>query len=203
MIATATERSKGSIVTGTKTPSMESNEVNPLILAAARRGDHVAFVQLFRFYDRRVRHVVWQVLGDRREMEDVLQEIGLRAFRGLPSFRGESGAGTWLCRIAYTSAIDQLRQRSRETALDDEELPESADLDLADATIARMTLDEAFAALSPDQRIALLLVDREGLDYGDAAEILGVAPGTVASRLSRARAAVRAALQYDTSEVRS
>lgn len=201
MLAAATSAAKGSARSGTKSTGVDPSEVEPTVLAAARHGDRDAFVELLRFYDRRMRHVAWQVLSDHQAMEDALQEAALRAFRGLPSFRGDSGAGTWLCRIAYTTSIDQVRRGPREQPAGAEAAGEHRSPDPADEVVARLTLDEAFAALPAAQRIALLLVDREGLDYAAAAEVIGVAPGTLASRLFRARAQLRAALESDTPEV--
>jgi RNA polymerase sigma-70 factor (ECF subfamily) len=201
MIATATLTAKGSPLRGTNATAVDASEVDPAVLAAARRGDRAAFVELLRFYERRIRHIAWQVLGDQQALEDVLQEAALRAFRGLSSFRGDSGAGTWLCRIAYTTSIDHVRRRPREVAAGDEELSQAESPDPGDSIVARMTLDEAFDALSGEQRIALLLVDREGLDYNTAAEVIGIAPGTLASRLFRARQLLRAALENDQPEV--
>jgi len=94
-----------------------------------------------------------------------------------------------------------VRRRPREVVVGDDGLWEAASPDPADAVVARMSLDAAFATLSNEQRIALLLVDREGLDYTTAAEVLGVAPGTLASRLFRARALLRGALENDDQEV--
>ena len=70
------------------------------------------------------------------------------------------------------------------------------DVPTVDAKVAKRTFD----ALSGEQRIALLLVDREGLDYNTAAEVIGIAPGTLASRLFRARQLLRAALENDQPE---
>jgi RNA polymerase sigma-70 factor, ECF subfamily len=201
MVTAATPTAKGSAVSGTKSTGVDPSEVEPAVLAAARRGDRDAFVALLRFYDRRIRHVAWQVLGDHQAMEDALQEAALRAFRGLPSFRGDSGVGTWLCRIAYTTSIDQVRRGPRERPAGAEAGDERRSPDPADEVVAQLTLDQAFATLPAAQRIALLLVDREGLDYAVAAEVIGVAPGTLASRLFRARAQLRAALESDTPEV--
>jgi RNA polymerase sigma-70 factor (ECF subfamily) len=119
MIAIATVPAEGSALHDANASRVEPNEVDPAVLAAARRGSRDAFVELFRFYDRRLRHVAWQVLGDRQQMEEVLQEAALRAFRGLPSFRAESGAGTWLCRGAYSTCVDHVRRRPRDVAVAD------------------------------------------------------------------------------------
>ena len=165
MIAIATHTAEGSPLRGTNASAVDANEVDPAVLCrrAPRRPRGVRrAASLLR---ASVRHIAWQVLGDHQAMEDVLQEAALRAFRGLPSFRGDSGAGTWLCRIAYTTSIDHVRRRPREVAAEDDELWEASSPDPGETIVARMTLDEAFAALSDEQRIALLLVDREGLDY--------------------------------------
>jgi len=201
MIAVATHAAEGSPFPRTNASPVDANEVDPAVLAAARGGDRAAFVELVRFYERRMRHVAWQVLGDHQAMEDVLQEAALRAFRGLPSFRGDSGAGTWLCRIAYTTSVDHMRRRPREVTFGNDEPWQAESPDPGDVIVARMTLEEAFAALSAAQRVALLLVDREGLDYATAAEVIGIAPGTLASRLFRARTLLRAALEHDDQEV--
>lgn len=200
MIVTNTLTAKGSPPHHAKTTTVAANEIDPAVLAAARRGDRGAFVDLLRFYERRMRHVAWQVLGDAQAMEDVLQEAALRAYRGLGSFRGDSGAGTWLCRIAYTASVDHVRRRPRETVAEGDELETDPAPDPGDAVVARLMFDQAFAALSKEQRIALLLVDREGLDYAAAAGIVGVASGTLASRLFRARQSLRAALEQDDVE---
>jgi RNA polymerase sigma-70 factor, ECF subfamily len=198
VIATST---KGSRIEEPKSGFMGTSEIAPHVLTAARRGDRGAFVDLLHFYDRRLRHVAWQTLRDPQAMDDVLQEVALRAFRGLPSFREESGVGTWLCRIAYTTCLDHLRRRAHEMPPAPEDPGvEPAGGDPADDYLARRTFDEAFAALSDEQRIAVLLVDREGLDYRSAADILGISSGTLGSRLFNARATLRAALAPDTKE---
>ena len=170
------------------------------LLAAALRGDQRAFVDLLRRHDRMLRLVAWQVLGDRDLMDDALQEVALKAWRGLPGFRGEAALGTWLSRLAYNAGIDMLRRRRRELPLEEPVGRDSlwagpADhADPADLVGDREALRAAFIALPVDQRLTVLLVDREGCDYETVAGILGVRPGTVASRLSRARSALRAAL---------
>jgi hypothetical protein len=114
MSALATSGSKVSTAAGQKPGSITTSEVAPTLLAAARRGDHSAFVDVLRFYDRRLRHIAWQTVRDRQAMDDILQEVALRAFRGLPAFRGDAGAGTWLCRIAYTTCLDHLRRQAHQ-----------------------------------------------------------------------------------------
>ena len=131
-------------------------------------------------------------------MDDALQEAYVKAFRALPGFREDAGLGTWLYSITYRACVDLQRREGRHRP--DRRRPDAGPgppataADPATTAAARTDLARALAALPVDQRAAVLLVDAEGLDYDAAASVLGVAPGTIASRLSRARAALRAAL---------
>src|SRR5260221_7196500 len=127
-------------------------------------------------------------------MDDALQEAYLRAYRGLPSFHGDSAFGTWLYRIVYRTCLDELRRRRPVGALD-----EAADV--ADSrpgpemqVAVRRDIDAAMAQLSNEMRAAVWLIDGEGLSYDEAASVLGVPAGTIASRVSRARVQLRRTL---------
>ena len=172
--------------------SEQTRPTDELLLARARRGDAAAFALLLRADDESHRRLAYRLLGDRQSMDDVLQEAYLRAFRALPRFRGRASFATWLYRIVYNACLDELRRdRSRrEVTLD--ELP----ADVSGGSVEeQLDLEAALAALSPELRAVVLLVDAEGLSYNEAAEVLGVAPGTIGSRLNRARAVLRAALE--------
>lgn len=137
-------------------------------------------------------------------MDDALQEAYVRAFRGLGGFRSDADVGTWLYRIVYNSCIDELRRGRRR--------PEPVDVTTWDtpsagpgperAVAAADSVLRALAALPDDQRLTVVLVDAEGFDNIAAAELLGVAVGTVASRLSRARATMRRVLEADEEDGR-
>jgi RNA polymerase sigma-70 factor (ECF subfamily) len=174
-----------------------TGEVDPSALAAAQRGDDEAFLHVMRHYDRRLRIVAYHVLNDRQLMDDVLQDVTLRVYRSLAGFRGESSLGTWLCNITYHACCDAMARADRSYPVPPDELPDAPDLapDPADALATRTALAEAFAALTPEQRLAVLLVDREGYDYRTTAAILGIPMGTLASRLSTARATLRRSLR--------
>lgn len=176
-----------------------TGDVDALVVARARRGDHRAFAQIVDHNDHRLRGLAYRLLGDRDRMDDVLQEAYVKAFRSLPRFKGESTLGTWLYRVVYNACIDDLRSRKVTVSLD--ERIDTADdrPDPADVAIGRLDLAAALDALPPDQRAAVLLVDANGLDYAEAADVLGVATGTIGSRLNRARAALRTALGTDGS----
>ncbi|MGQ0617646.1 MAG: RNA polymerase sigma factor [Acidimicrobiia bacterium] len=174
-----------------------TTEVAPAVLARARRGDPVAFGQVVRHYDSRLRGLAYRMLGSRPAMDDVLQEAYVKAFKALSGFRGESTPGTWLYRIVYRCCIDALRKEARDASDpvgdDWRERPSDPEREPGHVVAQRADLAEALARLPVDQRSALLLI-ADGLDYAAAADVLGVAPGTVASRASRARAALRSAL---------
>jgi RNA polymerase sigma-70 factor, ECF subfamily len=151
------------------------------------------FLALVREYDLRHRRLAYRLLGDRHRMDDALQEAYARAYRALPRFKGTSGLATWLYRIVYNACIDELRRSGSRKEVSLEEWRERGagreDVE------QRLDLEAALAALTPELRAVVLLVDADELTYDEAAEVLGVPPGTVASRLSRAREQLKGALQ--------
>lgn len=127
-------------------------------------------------------------------MDDALQDAYLRAFRAIGRFRRESEFSTWLYRIVTSTCIDHGRRRGRrrEDELADDVSPHVPVVDrVGDGVVRRADLAAALAELTDDHRATLLLVDGEGLSYEEASFVLGVAAGTVASRLARARAIMR------------
>jgi RNA polymerase sigma-70 factor (ECF subfamily) len=176
-------------------PARSGGEIAPDVLRRAKAGDARAFTEVVRHYDDRLRALAHRLLGDRAAMDDALQEAYVKAFRALPGFREDAGLGTWLYSITYRACVDLHRRESRHRpAPQDRPGGAGTSADPATTAATRTDLIRALAALPVDQRAAVLLVDAEGLDYDAAAAVLGVAPGTIASRLSRARAALRAAL---------
>jgi RNA polymerase sigma-70 factor, ECF subfamily len=165
------------------------------LVEAARAGDHAAFVGLVRRHDDRMRGLAYKLLTDRSRMDDALQEAYLKAYRALGTFKAGSDFGTWLYRITYNACIDELRRLTRTPqASGDPADPPSPSPGPERVVGAAETVRRALATLPPDQRLTVVLVDGEGFDHRGAAKVLGVAPGTVASRLHRARAALRAQL---------
>ncbi len=172
-----------------------TGDVDRLVIMRARKGDADAFRQIVDHYDARLRALAFRMVGDRDRMDDVLQEAYVKAFRSLPRFKGEAALGTWLYRITYNACIDDLRSRKDAVSLDDRIETADGRPGPDDVAITRGDLAAALNSLPPDQRAAVLLVDADGMDYAEAAEVLGVAEGTIASRLSRARSALRAVLE--------
>lgn len=171
-------------------------DVDQRVVARARQGDHGAFRELVGHYDAGLRALAYRLLGDRHRMDDVLQDAYLKAYRALPSFRGDASPGTWLYRITYNACIDELRRRRNVVQLPLERAEDHPDPhgDVGARAGDRAVLAQALDTLPPDQRAVVLLVDAKGFDYADAAAVLGIPEGTVRSRLSRARARLRRAL---------
>lgn len=165
----------------------------------ARSGDVDAFEALVRGVDDRMRALAYRMLGDRAAMDDALQDAYVKAFRSIGSFRADARFSTWLHRIVATTCLDHLRRRRRRAeeplAADSVPLGGSPADPAGDSVTRRLDVVAALGRLDPDQRAALVLVDGEGLSYDAAGALIGVPAGTVSSRLTRARAAMRTMLE--------
>ncbi len=173
----------------------DQREIEAGVVAAARRGDHAAFTAIVHHYEHRLRVLAYHTLQDPQLMDDALQEVFVEAYKGLPRFRGDAALGTWLHRITCNVCLQQLRRSTRRPAIAqaavDEDCPAP---DEVAAVIDKRVISAALADLPVEQRILVLLVDRDGYDYRAAGKLLGIPRGTVASRLSAARSRLRASL---------
>lgn len=158
-------------------------------------GAEGGFALLIRRDEPRLRALAFRLLGDRDEADDALQDAYVRAYRALGAFRGDSSFSTWIYRITYNTCVDALRRRRVSSSLDSgwSEEPDTCP-EPGQIASDRADLSAALAALPPGHRAAVLLVDAEGYGYEEASTILGVPVGTIASRLSRARASLRRVL---------
>jgi RNA polymerase sigma-70 factor (ECF subfamily) len=158
------------------------------LVEAAAGGDPAAFREIVVQFDSGLRALAFRLLRDRDRMDDVLQEAYLKAFRALPDFHMNARLSTWLYRVTYNACLDDLRKAGqREWVEFDTDGHGFADADPSEAIADRLLVERALSQLSPGYRVVLILVDGQGFDYQAAGEILGVAAGTVASRLHRAR----------------
>ncbi len=170
-------------------------EIGGQTVTAAQHGDAEAFAAILRHYDRRMRVIASRLLDDWQAMDDVMQEVAMKALRGLPGYRGEAPLGAWLCRIVTRACLDELRRRDPVEALSVEDLPDEHDaIDVLARLDARERVARVLATLPADQRVAVLLVDQFGYSFRDAASVLDVPQGTVSSRVAAARVRLRAAL---------
>jgi RNA polymerase sigma-70 factor (ECF subfamily) len=158
------------------------------LLRAHCVGHAEAFGELFRRHKDRMWAVAVRICGDRELASDCLQDAFLAAFRRADSFRGESAVTTWLHRIVVNACLDRLRRRKPTSQLPEYDLADRHD-DHA-STEVRLDIRTALAKLPEGQRMALVLIDMQGLSVSEAAEILDVAEGTIKSRCARGRAAM-------------
>jgi len=166
------------------------------VVEAARGGDADAFMAIYDAYEPRLRGLAFRTLGDPGLIDDAMQEVAVKAFLGMPHFRGDCAVGTWLFQITYRTCLNLQRGRARVVPLPNVELlAEDETADPAETVLLRIELAAALASLTAAQRAVVFLVLEEGLDHHTAARVLGVPPGTIASRLSAARAALVRCLQ--------
>ena len=170
------------------------------LVRAAAGGDTEAFARLVRTYENKIYSLAFRMCGSADDASDIAQEAFLAAWRGLPSFRGDSGFATWLYRLTSNAAIDYLRRQKKQRgdmSLDDEELGLDAvdtapgPQDAAERTEVRSVVAAGLQELSEGHRQVLVLREIQGLSYEEIADVLEVDLGTVKSRISRARSALR------------
>jgi RNA polymerase sigma-70 factor (ECF subfamily) len=179
------------------------------LIERLQRRDEAAFNELIRLYQARIFHLVFRMLGDRAEAEDVAQEVFVTVFKSIDGFRGESKLSTWLYRVATNHCKNRLkyldrRARGRKTEFD--EVAEHGSIESASmettSHIARpdqmleakqkeRILELAVAAIDDEHRQLVVLRDVEHMSYEQIQEITGLPEGTVKSRLHRARHALR------------
>ncbi len=175
------------------------------LLRAHVEGDPHAFNELVRRHRDRLWAVALRTIGDREEAADAVQDALLSAHRAAARFRGDSAVTTWLHRIVVNACLDRIRRRQAHPTVP---LPDGTHTDdggagnRAEPTApvqdhdTALVVRAALAALPPEQRAALVLVDVQGYPVAEAAEILGVAEGTIKSRCARGRARMALALGH-------
>jgi RNA polymerase sigma-70 factor (ECF subfamily) len=177
------------------------------LVARCADRDEAACAEVVAAHERMVYSLAFHLLGDREEALDLSQEVFLRVFRTISSFRGQSALRTWIFRIVVNQARNRQRwwrrrYRSQQVSLE-QHVAVCGDLEsegevLPDRLLASKEAGARILAaldrLPFDQRTALVLREVDGLPYDEIAFSLGIAVGTVKSRLTRARQALRAEL---------
>ena len=186
---------------------VDGREAGLIQRCAAR--DEDACAELVREHQRMVYQLSLNLLGDHNEALDLSQEVFLRVFRTIHGFRGQSALRTWIYRIVVNQARNRQRwwrrrHRGQQISLDEHlrdhgDFPGRNDLESPDRLLSRKELASrirtALDELPFDQKTALVLREIDGLSYDEIGFSLGVAVGTVKSRLARAREALRAQLR--------
>jgi len=188
---------------------MADREIDQQLVERAQRGDKRAFDLLVSKYQRKLGRLLSRFIRDPAEVEDVAQEAFIKAYRALPSFRGDSAFYTWLYRIGINTAKNYLvalgRRAPTVTEFDADEAESFEDGDqLRDINTPESmlmskeigsTVNAAMEDLPEDLRTAITLREIEGLSYEEIASIMNCPIGTVRSRIFRARDAIAARLR--------
>ena len=185
-------------------PALDEAEVDPDLewVDRWRAGDEGAFETLMKRHERRVFGLLMRMMGDRTEAEDVFQETFLNLHRNGHRFRRESRFSTFVYRVAVNAALNRRRSlgrrrarlenlSTRQAAGDDLPSAPRGPEDAAQGGQIQARVQEEIERLSPNLRAPLVMYDLEGLPYAEIAEVLGLAEGTVKSRIHRARQALR------------
>ncbi len=169
-----------------------------LLIRAMAQGDVQALDALYARHGRSILAYLRGLLTDQQQAEEILQDVMLAAWRGAGDFRGESQVKTWLIGIARLKAFNVLRRHQPQlTVLDDTVLRDDDSGVFRKVVLdgEREAIRKALHELPSDQRETLELIFYHELSGAEAADVLGVAEGTVKSRLHRAKAALRGILQ--------
>lgn len=177
------------------------------LIARCQAGDMKAAEALFRRYQGPIQNLVSRMLRQAPETEDLVQEVFLKAFKGIQGFKGNSAFKTWLYQIATNTCLNHLAKAERKYVHEslDQPLGDDGDFTLGDRLRASGSgpeeqvmssevyarVEAAMDKLSPDFKAVLVLRDVQDLSYDEVAETLGVNLGTVKSRLARARKQVQ------------
>ena len=179
------------------------DDTDATLIERCRDGDLKAFDRLVEKYQGRLYNSLVHWSGSPEDAEDIAQETFVQAYRKLDSFQGRSSFFTWLYRIAFHLAVSRTRRKRREQSLEARVEETGQEVVSEDESAERLVLRaeqvamvrKAIACLQEDHRAVLVLRDLEGLCYETIGEILELAPGTVRSRLHRARQQLRELLK--------
>ncbi|HEY8354482.1 MAG TPA: RNA polymerase sigma factor RpoE [Methylophilaceae bacterium] len=182
-------------------PTAGNRQIDQELVERAQRGDKQAFGMLVDKYQRKLGRLLSRLIRDQAEIEDVVQESFIKAYRALPNFRGDSAFYTWLYRIGINTAKNYLvsmgrrPQVSNDIEIEDAENFEDAgelrtldtpETELMTKEIAQ-TVNDTVESLPEELRTAITLREIEGLSYEEIAQLMDCPIGTVRSRIFRAR----------------
>jgi RNA polymerase sigma-70 factor (ECF subfamily) len=180
------------------------------LVERCRRGDREAFGELYRAYRAEVARNLHRVLGPARgDLDDVLQDVFIEAFRSIARFRGDSKLSTWLYRLCVNVALQRLRKRKRRSEVSDETSPEPRSEQTPERGLdAHRRIDAVYRILdelAPKKRMVFILHEIEGREPKEIAAIVGAPVLTVRTRLHYARKEfyARAAVDVRLDGVRS
>ena len=182
---------------------MSDSEKN--LLERAKSGDIAAFEQLIDSYQRKIFNIALRMLGNYDDAGDLTQEVLIRIYRSIGSFKEQSSFSTWIYRITTNVCLDEIRKRKNrkvisldeEIKFDDGDMKRQIESDeptpeeTAETEDLKKIVNDAIARLNEEHRIVIVLRDIQGLSYEEIADVLKCPEGTVKSRINRARQALK------------
>ncbi len=187
-------------------PELARGGIDDRLVESLRAGEERAYETLIHQFQHPVHNLIYRLLDDPEEAPDVLQEVFLKVFRKIDSFRGQSSLKTWIYRIAVNEAYNHRRffsrHRKQEIDLDrtddqgtslHEVIPDQcrSPFEMASDQETHSLIEEALLEMNPGFRSAVILRDLEELSYEEISEVLQISLGTVKSRILRGREALR------------
>lgn len=200
-LAVSQIKSAGNLSVVAVNPTSDTREIDHELVLRAQRGDKRAFGMLVDKYQRKLARLLSRMVRDQSEIEDIVQDTFIKAYRALPNFRGDSAFYTWLYRIGINTAKNYLVSMGRRPTVstgveiedaenfeDGDELRtmETPESSMMTKQIAQ-TVNDTVAGLPEELRTAITLREIEGLSYEEIASIMNCPIGTVRSRIFRAR----------------
>jgi len=174
------------------------------LIKKAKAGSLEAFEQLILQYEKRIYNYCYRMTNNQEDAEDLAQEVFIKVYKSLHSFKGSSQFSTWIYRIAYNTCVDKFRKEKMVLVSLTQNDEEDKDMDLPsheplpeDQIVSReqyQALRECISTLKPEYKTAVILRDIQNYTYEEIADILNIPLGTVKSHISRGRAALRDAL---------
>ena len=174
-----------------------------LLVERSKKGDREAFEHLVRLYENKVYTIAYRLMGNHADASDLAQDAFIKIYQALPNFRGDSSFSTWIYHITVNVCRDELRKRQRRPTVSlDEPTGENNNTyeirshapgpeEMLDRSETQAMIQECLNTLSDDYRTILVMREIQDLAYEEIAELLGCSLGTVKSRLSRARQALK------------
>jgi RNA polymerase sigma-70 factor (ECF subfamily) len=176
-----------------------------VLIRRLQQRDEKAFEEIVRMYQHKVFNLVYRMIGNAEEAEDIAQEVFVTVFKAIDSFRGEAKFSTWLYRIAANHCKNRMKYLGRRSYKSTGELNEATEREAQDAQPSAMrphvdgpdavleglelerTVQQGIQGLEEEHRVLIILRDVEDLSYEEISSITGLELGTVKSRLHRAR----------------
>lgn len=188
---------RGTLIAQSAPPRIEEAG-DDILVTRFQTGDESAFRQLMERHSERVRNLIYSIFNSAELVDDLTQDVFIKAYRALGQFRFDAAFSTWLYRIAVNHCRDEMRKRKLRRYLSLQTLLDTRDKEVTMKTSVhpqehetREWIDRGLQRLPDKYRVPVILKDVEGLSYEEMAEIMSCELGTVKSRLSRGRDMLR------------